>query len=108
MDLLQLITGLLIAGESIALFIGMKLRKSEWLNPVNNGYLVFDVVIGTLLLASSFGVVPKQVILVVASVITHILRDYDYYKGVPDSYAFNVPLLILLNIRLLCLVVILQ
>ncbi len=107
MDLVQLITGLLIAGESIALFIGMKLQKSEWLNPVNNGYIVFDIIIGALLIASSLGVLPTQVILVGTSLITHIIRDYDYYKNVPDRYAFNIPLLVLLNLRLVLLLVIL-
>lgn len=107
MDLLQLITGLLVAGESIALFIGMKLQKSEWLNPVNIGYIVFDVLIGVSLVGASIGVIPTQMILVVTSVITHLIRDYDHCKQVPDRYAFNIPLLVLLNLRLVMLFAIL-
>ncbi len=91
----------------MALYLGMKLQKSEWLNPVNNGYIVFDVVIGALLVASSLGTIPTQVILVAASVIIHIIRNYDHYKKVPDRYAFNLPLLVLLNIRLILLLAIL-
>ncbi len=105
--MLQLITGLLIVGESLALYIGMSYKKSSWVNPVNNSFVVFDLVIGALLIASSIGVSPPQIILLITSTLTHVLRDYDYYKRVPDRYAFNVPLLVLLNVRLLMLVAIL-
>lgn len=107
MDWIQLITGLLIAGESLALYEGMKLRKTGWVNPVNNGYVVFDVAIGCILIASAYGAIHTQAILVGASVLTHVIRDYDYYKKVPDRYAFNVPLLVVLNVRLLLLLTIL-
>lgn len=105
MDWLQLTTGLLVAGESIALYVGK--RRTGWLNPTNQGYVFFDVVIGVLLVASALGALPTQEILVTASILTHLIRDYDHFKNVPDRYAFNLPLLILLNIRLVLLVAIL-
>lgn len=108
MDTLQLLTGLLVSGESIVLFIGMKTKKSDWLNPVNKGYIVFDIIVGATLVASSLGVIPAPVVLIFASIITHFLRNYDHYKKVPSRYAFNLPLLVLLNIRLLGLVFIIQ
>ena len=106
-NLLELATGALIAGESIALYIGMGRKSSEWTNPTNNAYVAFDVLIGALLFLSSNGFIPTQKILVASSIITHLIRDYDYYRKVPDRYTFNAPLLIVLNIRLLMLIIIL-
>jgi uncharacterized BrkB/YihY/UPF0761 family membrane protein len=56
---LQLITGLLITSETIILYVGKRLNK-EWLNSSNIGYIVFDVVIGTLLIASAYRIIPTQ------------------------------------------------
>jgi hypothetical protein len=90
----------------MALYAGMRLHK-DWLNPTNNGYIVFDVVIGTLLVASAYGVIPTQEILIVTAIVTHLLRDYDYIKKLPERYALNTPLLVVLNIRLIMLIAIL-
>ena len=106
MNWLQLITGLLITGETVVLFLGMRLNK-EWFTPSNNGYLVFDLVIGTLLITSAYGVIPTQDILLFTAIITHFFRNYEYYRKTLVRYAFNMPLLVLLNIRLILLIVIL-
>ena len=102
MNWLQLTTGLLITGETIILYFGKRLNK-EWLIPSNIGYIVFDVVIGALLVASAYRVIPTQEILLLSAIITHLFRNYEYYKKVPERYAFNLPLLIVLNIRLILL-----
>ena len=107
MDWLQLLTGLLIAGESIILYTGMSLKKTEWINSINNAFVGFDIILGVLLIASAYGLITTQGILVIASILTHLIRDYDYNKKLPDRYAFNLPVLALLNIRLLGLVLIL-
>ena len=107
MDWLQLLTGLLIAGESIILYTGMSLKKTEWINSINNAFVGFDIIMGILLIASAYGLITTQGILVIASILTHLIRDYDYNKKLPDRYAFNLPVLALLNIRLLGLVLIL-
>ena len=78
MDWLQLLTGLLIAGESISLYAGMKLKKTEWINSINNAFVGFDIFMGILLIASAYGLITTQGILVIASILTHLIRDYDY------------------------------
>ena len=85
----------------------MSLKKTEWINSINNAFVGFDIILGVLLIASAYGLIITQGILVIASILTHLIRDYDYYKKLPDRYAFNLPVLALLNIRLLGLVLIL-
>lgn len=107
MNAIQFITGLLMAGESAALFIGMHLRDTGWNNPVNRAYVLFDIIVGGLLTAAAYDVARISTIVLATSALTHIIRDYDYMRDVPDRYAFNIPLLIVLNIRLLGLLLVL-
>ena len=104
MDVIQLAAGLLIAGESIILYFVMRLRGSPWVNPVNNAYVVIDVIVGLILVASGYGVIPVQGMILITSALIHAYRDYDVYQKLENRYAFNIPVLLVLNVRLLALV----
>jgi fatty acid desaturase len=103
MDYVQLAAGLLIAGESTALFTFMNMNGSPWLNPMNRAYVIIDVLVGSTLIASGFGLIPVLKIILVTAALIHLYRDYEAMRGMDDRYAFNTPLLIVLNIRLLLL-----
>ena len=104
MDVIQLAAGLLIAGESSLLYAGMRLRKSPWVNPVNQAYVVIDVLVGLILLASGIAWIPVQNMIMLTSALIHAYRDYEAYKNLENRFAFNTSLLIVLNIRLLMLI----
>ena len=103
MDYFQLAAGLLIAGESLALFTFMSTNDSPWLNPMNRAYVIIDVLVGSALIASGFGLIPVLKILLATAALIHLYRDYEAMQGMDDRYAFNAPILIVLNIRLLLL-----
>ena len=103
MDIIQLVTGLLIAGESLVLYVLMRLRGSSWVNPVNTAYVGIDVMVGAILIASGYGLIPVQGMILITSALIHAYRDYEVYQKLENRYAFNIPLLLVLNIRLLAL-----
>ena len=103
MDLIQVATGLLIAGESLFLYVMMRLRDLSWVNPVNTAYVVIDVIVGVILLVSGYKLIPAQKMILIASALIHAYRDYEVYQKLENRYAFNTLLLLVLNIRLLAL-----
>jgi len=103
MDLIQVATGLLIAGESLFLYVMMRLRDLSWVNPVNTAYVVIDVIVGVILLVSGYELIPAQKMILIASALIHAYRDYEVYQKLENRYAFNTLLLLVLNIRLLAL-----
>ena len=103
MDIIQLVAGLLIAGESLVLYYVMRQRNSPWVNPVNTAYVVIDVIVGLILLVSGYGLIPVQSMILITSALIHVYRDYEVYQKLENRYAFNTPILIVLNIRLLAL-----
>ncbi|MBD3171416.1 hypothetical protein GF326_02985 [Candidatus Bathyarchaeota archaeon] len=108
MNLIQFLTGLLVAGESIILYFVMKYKSSPWLTPMNRAYVVIDIITGLTLLASGLKWIPVQRIILLTSALIHIYRDYEAYRGMENRYAFNTPLLVVLNIRLLALFYVIQ
>ena len=107
MDLIQLGAGLVIAGESSLLYAVLKRRQSPWVTPVNQAYVVIDVIVGLCLIASGLSWIPTQGLIVLTSALIHVYRDYEVVQKLENRYAFNTPLLLVLNIRLLALIVIL-
>ena len=103
MDILQLATGVLIAGESLVLYVLMHLRGSPWVNPVNTAYTVIDVIVGLILLVSGYGLISIQGVILVTSALIHMYRNYEVYQKLENRYAFSTLLLLVLNIRLLAL-----
>ena len=103
MDIIQLATGLLIVVESLALYVVMRLKGSLWINPVNTAYVVIDVIVGLILVVSGYGLILVQGMILITSALTHVYRDYEVYQKLENRYAFNTPLMIVLNIRLLAL-----
>jgi hypothetical protein len=103
MDIIQLVTGVLIAGESLALYVIMRLRDSPWINPINTAYVAIDILVGLILLASGYDLIPVKDIILIIATLLHIYRDYAVYKILDNPFAFNLPLLVVLNIRLIAL-----
>lgn len=103
MDIIQVATGLLIAGESLTLYTVMRHRDSPWMNPVNQAYVVIDVIVGFFLIASGLELMIVHDVILITSALIHLYRDYEVYRGLENRYAFNTPLLVVLNIRLLAL-----
>jgi hypothetical protein len=104
MDIIQLVAGLLMAGESAVLYIVMRNKDSPWLTPVNQAYVIMDILVGLILLASGLDLIPVQSIIMVTSAFIHLYRDYEVYQKLENRYAFNTPLLVVLNIRLIALI----
>jgi hypothetical protein len=104
------LTGLIIVGESLLLFIGLGLMgdSNTWVGVKNNCLIVLDIITGFILLFYSYdkSSVSEKVfkIIMMLGVLTHIYRDFEYFSKVLDRFIFNHPLLILNNIRLTGLV----
>ena len=103
MDIIQLATGLLIVVESLALYVVMRLKDSLWINPVNTAYVVIDIIVGLILVVSGYGLILVQGMILITSALIHVYRDYEVYQKLENRYAFNTPLMLVLNIRLLAL-----
>ncbi len=103
MDYIQLAAGLLIAGESTVLFTFMNMNGSPWLNPMNRAYIIIDVIVGSILIASGLELIPVLRIILATSALIHLYRDYEVLQNMDDRYAFNTLLLVVLNIRLMAL-----
>ena len=103
MEIIQIATAALITGESLVLYFISRYRDSPWVNPVNTAYVVIDLTTGTILLLSGLGVFQVQKMIMLTSGFIHLYRDYETIRGLENRYAFNTPLLIVLNIRLLAL-----
>ena len=82
-------------------------RKSPWVTPVNQAYVVIDIIVGLVLLLSGLNIIPIQSLILATSALIHIYRDYEALQKLENRYAFNTPLLVVLNIRLLALIIIL-
>jgi hypothetical protein len=104
MEYIQIATGLLITGESIILYSLMNANGSSWANPVNQAYVVIDVIVGLILLASGFGLIPVQRIILGTSALIHFYRDHEIIHRTEDRFAYNMPLVVVLNIRLVLLI----
>jgi hypothetical protein len=63
-----------------------------------------DILVGLILLASGLDLIPVQSIIMVTSAFIHLYRDYEVYQKLENRYAFNTPLLVVLNIRLIALI----
>jgi hypothetical protein len=107
MDIVQLGAGLLIAGESSLLYGVMSMKKSPWVSPLNQAYVVIDIIVGLTLIASGLNLIPTQGMILLTSALIHAYRDYEAYQKLENRYAFNTLLLVVLNIRLLALIYIL-
>jgi hypothetical protein len=111
--IITVLTGALIAGEALALTIGMYFmgsREDPWVSR-NTLFLVMDVVIGFSLIY--LGLAARDVdtltifyLLAIMALITHGYREWEYFADVDHKFCFNIPLFVVNNLKLLGLVII--
>ncbi|NTV90077.1 MAG: hypothetical protein HGA22_06915 [Clostridiales bacterium] len=112
--ILLFITGALVAGEALALAVGMHLPAgviNPWLSVKNHIFLLFDITIGAVILATAFGRKDVQLskwLLLFAGValLLHLYRQWEYISGIANSFCANQQLFILNNVKLLCLLIV--
>lgn len=107
------ITNTLIASvlivEALALLFGMLFCSqsgTEWLTTSNIVLLSLDMAMGILLISFSFKLdkILFYMILffIVATIIgSHIYRNIDFAINSPNAFAFNIPLLVVNNLKLI-------
>lgn len=103
-----LLTAALIAGEALALEIGMHLpanRGNGWLHPRNEIMMATDILTGVALIVLTFTQpefyrTPAFYILTGLNIVTHVFRDVEYFAPLADPYCGNVPLLVINNVKL--------
>lgn len=104
-----IITGILIAGEAIALLVGMHFLSpgnNPWISIKNDLLLGLDIVIGLALIYSMItgtrtASLSAFYILVGAALLTHGFREYEYLARLPNRFCVNQPLFILNNLKLI-------
>ncbi len=107
LKLLTIVTGNVIAGEALALLVGMHWLSpagNPWVSNKNDGFLTLDIAVGLgfLVLASSVQSFPLSGILhtlILLSLLAHIYRDGEYFWSA-NKFCANVPLLAVNNIKL--------
>jgi len=102
------LTGLVIAGEALALMVGMHLLSegaNSWNSFKNDLFLLLDIAaaLGLLVLAlvhrgPAWPYVPGS--LLVLSLVTHSYRDWEYLAGAANAFCANAPLLAVNNLKL--------
>jgi hypothetical protein len=100
--ILAVVTGLLVAGEAVALWIGVVVLNpdSPWVTKMVRTLLVADIVSGAALVAS----VDSPILLVPAATVilaTHAYRVWEVLARRPDRFCFNLGLFVFNNIKLL-------
>jgi hypothetical protein len=114
--------GCLIAGESIALLIGMHLLSGSdnpWISTKNDFFAASDIITGALFLYLGISnticyannekydystfyqtnlVISFMVILF--SLITHTYREIEYFNNSNNNFCSNIPLFVMNNIKL--------
>ena len=99
--------GAVIAGEALALLIGMNLTdQSEWAKIKNNGLALLDLVTGAALVYFLFargdlGGFPMFYALLVVILISHGYREWEYAANRPNKFCANVPLFVMNSVKLL-------
>ena len=101
-------TGLVAAGEALALAFGIGIlnrRKIEWLNGKNLLLLALDVLAGGVLIWAGFGLGSGGVSRVmlfgslVILLVTHTYRTWEYLAHQPNPFCFNLALFIVNEIK---------
>ncbi len=103
-----LLTGALVAGEALALLVGMHLLNEgdhAWVSVKNDLFLVFDIVIGLslvyLALAQRGAAWPYAFYIVAGlALLTHGYREWEYLAGAANPFCANVPLFVANRLKL--------
>ena len=103
---------LTIAGEALALFIGMYFlkRNREWFITRNIIFIFLDVVTGVGIFYLTMSGKPVSNIifseLVIAAAVAYLLRSVEYFSKRKIKFCFNIPLFVVNNIKLIGLIVV--
>lgn len=93
------LVGLAIAGEGIALLVGMHLlsgRNKPWVSLRNDVLLACDLIAGSaLVVVAAAGALPGPAFWLVAAValLAHAYREWEYVAGRANRFCINRPLL---------------
>ena len=103
-----ILTGLVIAGEALALFVGMHLLgagQPAWISPKNDLLLGLDVLAGLgliVLTARSHSTLELGLLyaILIVSLGIHGYREWEYVAGVAGRFCANLPLFVINNLKL--------
>lgn len=107
-----LVTGLFIAGEALALLVGMHFSSEgdhTWISFKNDLFLVLDIVVGLGLVYLALGqrgaAWPYALYsLAGLALLTHGYREWEYLAGADNAFCANTPLFVVNNLKLFGLV----
>jgi hypothetical protein len=107
-----LLTGGVVAGEALALVVGMHLLSkgaNAWLSVKNHLFLALDIVAGLSLVYLALaqrGVAWPYALFSVAALalLTHGYREWEYLARIGNPFCANVPLFVVNNLKLAGLV----
>jgi hypothetical protein len=102
------LTGLVVAGEALALLAGMRLLSegdNPWVSVKNDLFLALDIVTGLglvyLALAHRGAAWPHAFsILAGLALLTHGYREWEYLAGASNPFCANAPLFVVSNLKL--------
>ena len=103
---LTFLLGAIVAGEALALLIGMNLTgQSEWARIKNNGLALVDLVTGAALVYLLFTQrdldgFPMFYVLLFVILISHGYREWEYVTDQPVKFCENAPLFVMNNVKL--------
>ena len=103
-----LLTGMVVAGEALALLVGMHLLSkgdNSWISAKNDLFLALDIVAGLglvyLALAHRGSAWPYALYsLVGLALLTHGYREWEYLARAGNPFCANAPLFVLNNLKL--------
>ena len=103
-----LLTGMVVAGEALALLVGMHFLSegdNPWISWKNDLFLVLDVVAGLglvyLALVHRGAAWPYALfILTGLTLLTHGYREWEYLAGAGNPFCANAPLFVVNNLKI--------
>jgi hypothetical protein len=112
-DLLLILSGLLVFGEALALLTGMFVVQkgaSPWLTASNRMFLLIDLSAGMCMLLAGLHILSISagywmLVVLLASIASHIYRDWEFLQGAPNAFCGNRNLFLFNNLKLVILVI---
>jgi hypothetical protein len=113
-QVLTILTGVVVAGEGLALVVGMHILSppsNPWISLKNDLFLALDVIVGIALVivaVTNRRMVESTMLLVLASAstIAHGYREWEYLVRAGDAFCANAPLFAVNSLKLVALLVI--
>ena len=114
-NMIALVTGLFIAGEALALLVGMHFSSQSdksWISAKNNLFLALDILAGLglvyLALAQRGAAWPYDLYALTGlALLTHGYREWEYLAGIDNAFCATTPLFVVNNLKLVGLVAVL-